>query len=74
MASGGRGMGNLAETAIVNPLARAMFTLLSTDGSLEGKTLTVTGVVPPQTDNDYRYDLTWEVEDAAAALATAGEA
>lgn len=62
VAFGGRGMGNLAETAIVNPLARVMFTLLEDMDTLEGKTLTVTGVTPPQAENDFRYEITWDAE------------
>ena len=58
---GGRGMGNLAEIAILNPLARAMFRLLDEFGSLEGKTLTITGLIPPSTANDHRYEITWDV-------------
>jgi hypothetical protein len=59
VASGGRGMGNLAETAVLNPLARAMFTILSEHESLEGKSLLVTGIIPPQSVNDYRYEISW---------------
>ena len=58
---GGRGMGNLAEAAILNPLARAMFSLFSERESLEGKTLTITGVIPPSATNDHRYDITWDI-------------
>jgi flagellar biosynthesis GTPase FlhF len=58
---GGRGMGNLAEIAILNPLARAMFRLLDEHGTLEGKRLTITGIIPPCADNDHRYEITWEV-------------
>ena len=61
VASGGRGMGNLAEAALLNPLSRVMFNILSDHGTLEGKILTITGVMPPQTSNDYRYEITWDV-------------
>lgn len=59
--AGGRGMGNLAETAVLNPLARAMFSLLSAQQELTGKTLTITGIVPPGADNNHRYDITYDV-------------
>ena len=39
VSSGGRGMGNLAETAVLNPLARTMFELLRQGEMLEGKLL-----------------------------------
>jgi len=58
---GGRGMGNLAEIAILNPLARAMFRMLDEHGSLEGQSLTITGLIPPSAENDHRYEITWEV-------------
>ncbi|MHB9108810.1 MAG: AAA family ATPase [Armatimonadota bacterium] len=57
---GGRGMGNLAEAAILNPLARVMFSLLNESGTLEGKTLTITGIIPPCAENNHRYEITWE--------------
>ena len=63
ISSGGRGMGNLAETAIVNPLARAMFTLLSNGVDLTGKTLYVTNVIPPDPNGDQRYDIRWMVKE-----------
>jgi len=58
---GGRGMGNLAEIAILNPLARAMFHLLDENGSLEGKSLTITSLILPSAENDHRYEITWEM-------------
>jgi len=60
--SGGRGMGNLAETAILNPLARALFRMLSAGEEPAGKTLTVTGITPPEAGNDFRYEIAWRVE------------
>ena len=48
VSSGGRGMGNLAETAVLNPLARTMFELLRKGEMLEGKMLKMTGIVTPQ--------------------------
>jgi ATP-dependent Clp protease ATP-binding subunit ClpA len=64
VASGGRGMGNLAETALLNPLARAMFDLLGENVTLEGQLLRVTGIIPPQDANNYRYEITWDVQNA----------
>ncbi|MEI7831787.1 MAG: AAA family ATPase [bacterium] len=72
ISSGGRGMGNLAETAVLNPLARAMFTILSTGETLTGKSMRVTGVILPIATQAHQYDITWElvdkvVDDAAPA-------
>jgi flagellar biosynthesis GTPase FlhF len=61
VSAGGRGMGNLAETAVLNPLARVLFKLLSTDQLKEKKHILVTSIVPPQATNDYRYEITWDV-------------
>ncbi len=68
ISSGGRGMGNLAETALVNPLARAMFTLLSHGETLMGKTINITDVIPPDPNGDQRYDLRWTTGIEAGAL------
>ncbi len=65
VSSGGRGMGNLAETAVLNPLARVMFELLHQGEMLEGKILNVTGIVKPHAGNDYRYEITWELDRGA---------
>jgi len=62
---GGRGMGNLAETAVLNPLARVMFELLNEGEILEGKLLNVTGIVAPSADNGYRYGITWSLDHGA---------
>ncbi len=61
LASGGRGLGNLAESAVLNPLARVMFKLLEAGESLAGRTLRITGILPPQVVNEYRYEVTWEM-------------
>jgi len=60
LASGGRGLGNLAETAILNPLARVMFRQLESGVNLAGQRLLITGILSPQMSNDYRYEITWE--------------
>ena len=60
--SGGRGMGNLAESAILNPLARALFRMLSSGEQPAGKTLTITGITPPEAGNNFRYEISWVVE------------
>jgi hypothetical protein len=65
VSSGGRGIGNLAETAVLNPLSRVLFLLLQEYGDLHRKRLHVTGVVPPKVTGDNRYDISWEMlEDA----------
>jgi DNA polymerase III delta prime subunit len=61
IASGGRGLGNLAETAVLNPLARVMFKLLERGESLTGRTLRITGILPPEMVDEYRYEVTWEM-------------
>ena len=71
ISSGGRGMGNLAETALLNPLARVMFDLMRGRATLEGTTLLITGVVAPAASDDYRYEVTWELREALEIDATA---
>lgn len=61
ISSGGRGMGNLAETALLNPLARVMFDIISERESLAGCSLLITGVTAPAADNEYRYILSWQL-------------
>lgn len=72
VSSGGRGMGNLAEAAIVNPLARAMFSLLDTQEGLAGKTMLVSEVIPPEQSENQRFEIRWRVatELAASAVTT----
>jgi len=60
VASGGRGIGNLAETAILNPLARIIFSLLTTHTDLSGKTLTVQKII--ETETRHRFDLAYEIQ------------
>jgi ATP-dependent Clp protease ATP-binding subunit ClpA len=60
VASGGRGIGNLAEISILNPLARIIFKLLADGVDLSAKTLTVTGI--NRTDMDQRFDLAYEIQ------------
>jgi DNA polymerase III delta prime subunit len=70
--SGGRGVGNLAEVALVNPLARRLYELTSgacADGSadpfpLAGWKLVVKGIHPPGDSSDQRYALDVESRDA----------
>ena len=66
VASGGRGVGNLAEVALLNPLARELYRLLREAGgvpgkALEGRTLKVLDVRPPAADpadeGDYQYEI-----------------
>ena len=65
VSSGGRGMGNLAETAVLNPLARTLFALLRQGETPEGKTLKVTGIVTPHAGNEYRYEIIWDIDHGA---------
>jgi DNA polymerase III delta prime subunit len=61
VASGGRGIGNLAETAILNPLARVLFVLLQEHSDLRPYTLHVTGIISPR-PGENRYELSWDLE------------
>jgi ATP-dependent Clp protease ATP-binding subunit ClpA len=61
VSAGGRGVGNLAESAILNPLARIIFNLLGEGGELSGKTLHVQGVVLPEASAGHRYELEYDV-------------
>jgi hypothetical protein len=63
LSSGGRGLGNLAESAVLNPLARLMFRLLDDRASLAGVKLLLTDILPPDAGNAYRYELSWEMEE-----------
>ncbi len=65
VSAGGRGMGDLAETAVLNPLARTMFELLHRGEMLEGKLLQVRGIVVPSTANEYRYEVIGDIDHGA---------
>lgn len=54
VASGGRGMGNLAEAAVLNPLARVIFEMMD-----EGMHNLVIEDVTVPTNGDGRYELQW---------------
>jgi hypothetical protein len=58
VASGGRGMGNVAEAAVLNPLSRVLFAFL---GQEAGRRIVVEDIVPPG-DEQERYELTWREE------------
>jgi DNA polymerase III delta prime subunit len=64
VASGGRGMGNLAEIAVLNPLSRVLFQLLSQGGKdgLTGKTLLISGVRASGGNQGYRYDVEYSIK------------
>jgi ATP-dependent Clp protease ATP-binding subunit ClpA len=51
VSQGGRGVGNLAEPALLNPLARQM----------EGRTLKVSALIPPRPGETMQYDLDCEL-------------
>ena len=62
VASGGRGMGNLAEAAVLNPLARVLFEMMA-EG--EGaRNLVIEDVIIPR-DGDGRYELQWRADGVA---------
>ncbi len=55
--SGARGVGNLCEAAVVNPLARHLFRLKVEQGGLEGRRVAVAGVIPSRDGTGPRYEL-----------------
>jgi len=61
LASGGRGVGNLAEAAILNPLSRALFGLLEQGEDLTGKTLRVKRIALPTESRGHSYNVDWEI-------------
>jgi ATP-dependent Clp protease ATP-binding subunit ClpA len=58
VSSGGRGMGNLAEAAVLNPLSRVLFDLLGQEP--QGHVL-IENILPPQGEQG-RYELKWRIE------------
>lgn len=59
--SGGRGIGNLVEVALVNPLSRLLFSELAENPhGLENRTLNVIKFTAPDTNSEHRYELTVE--------------
>lgn len=59
--SGGRGIGNLVEAAILNPLSRVTFELMVAGKELEGQRLEINKIIPPDDINGQRYELNWEL-------------
>lgn len=59
VSSGGRGMGNVAEAAVVNPLSRVLFSLLNEDG--DARKIVVEDIFIPE-EIGARYDLKWRRE------------
>ncbi len=61
VASGGRGIGNLTELAIVNPVSRALFTVLREQGrhSVSGRTMRIEHVKPVLELGGSRYEIQW---------------
>lgn len=64
ISAGGRGVGNLAELVILNPLARVLFSLLEAGESVHGKRLLVSDMLPPRAGAAERYELTCELVDS----------
>ena len=65
VSSGGRGIGNVAEAAVLNPLARALFVMMSGENDvaakLAGKVVNVREILAPDEDRP-RYEVVWDVE------------
>jgi ATP-dependent Clp protease ATP-binding subunit ClpA len=61
ISAGGRGMGNLAEKVILNPLARILFELIGKNVELTGKTMNISRLIAPATQEINRYELEWEL-------------
>jgi hypothetical protein len=61
ISAGGRGMGNLAEKLILNPLARILFELIGKNTELTGKTMLISHLIAPETPEINRYELEWEL-------------
>jgi len=65
LSSGGRGVGNLAEAAILNPLSRVVFDFLGDGTDLANKTLRVQRISLPQDTESHAYDVDWELTENA---------
>lgn len=61
VASGGRGIGNLVEAAVLNPLSRVLFELMVENRPIEGQRLMVNRILPPCEENGHRYELETEL-------------
>ncbi|HEX2950856.1 MAG TPA: AAA family ATPase, partial [Armatimonadota bacterium] len=68
ISAGGRGVGNLAESVILNPLARVLFKLLDTGESLTGKRLLVNSVLSPDSSEEHCYNIQWQLDDCVAEV------
>ncbi|MHB1462760.1 MAG: AAA family ATPase [Armatimonadota bacterium] len=56
--SGGRGIGNLVEVALVNPLSRLLFSRLAEDPQgFQNRTLRVISFTAPESNAEHRYEL-----------------
>ena len=64
VASGGRGMGNLAELAVLNPVSRVLFGLLREKGqdAISGRTLRVEHVGSAGELGGSRYEIRWTLD------------
>ena len=60
ISNGGRGVGNIAEAAILNPLARVLFGLFEADGSkMSASQITVRALKPMAFGNGNRHEIEW---------------
>jgi len=59
--SGGRGIGNLVEIAILNPLSRVLFDLMLQGRPITDQRLIVESIEAPCAENAHRYELIWEL-------------
>jgi ATP-dependent Clp protease ATP-binding subunit ClpA len=66
ISNGGRGIGNIAEAAILNPLARVLFGLFEAgNGRIAARSLTVSALKTSPEAVHNRYEIEWHLEDGA---------
>lgn len=63
--SGGRGVGNLAEAALLNPLARMLFAEIARGVAIEGRRIEVRRILKPDATNNFQFGLDAEFCDVA---------
>ncbi|RYG58887.1 hypothetical protein EON80_26405, partial [bacterium] len=66
VANGGRGIGNVAETVVLNPLARILFRLFESGGGrIEATSLTVAALRTSTQSDGARHELQWRLDQGA---------
>jgi energy-coupling factor transporter ATP-binding protein EcfA2 len=69
VSNGGRGIGNIAEAAILNPLARVLFGLFEAgNGQIAARNLTVSALIISPEAAHNRYEIEWQLKDGATPL------